>query len=75
MISITVQNLGKKFKLFGSPGKRLTEYISMGKFSRHTDFWALQNGYASVTPLQLDLTASTQLAPLGAWDLEIPASD
>jgi len=40
-----------------------------------TDFWALQNGYASVTPLQLDLTATTQLAPLGAWDLEIPATD
>ena len=58
MISITVKNLGKKFKLFGSPGKRLTEYISMGKVSRHTDFWALQD-------ITFDIPAGTTLGILG----------
>jgi len=58
VISITVQNLGKKFKLFGSPGKRLTEYISMGKFSRHTDFWALQD-------ITFEIPTGTTLGILG----------
>lgn len=39
-----------------------------------TDFWALRNDCVSVTPLQLDLTAASQLPPLAAWDLEIPPS-
>lgn len=39
-----------------------------------TDFWALRNDCVSVTPLQLDLTAASQLSPLAGWDLEIPPS-
>jgi 5'-nucleotidase len=34
-----------------------------------TDFWALANGYVSVTPLSLDLTATAMLSTLEAWDL------
>ncbi len=45
-----------------------------GVLEEGTDFWALRNGCVSVTPLQLDLTAASQLAPLAAWDLEISAS-
>jgi ABC-type polysaccharide/polyol phosphate transport system ATPase subunit len=41
--AITVRNLGKKFKLFNSPGGRFLEYLSMGRATRHTDFWALQD--------------------------------
>lgn len=33
-----------------------------------TDFGALAEGYVSITPLQLDLTASEMLDPLSAWD-------
>jgi len=56
--AISVCNLGKKFKLFGSPGKRLLEYLSMGKISGHTDFWALQD-------ITFDIPAGTTLGILG----------
>ncbi len=36
-----------------------------------TDFWALAEGYVSVTPLQLDLTAHEQVATLQGWGLEL----
>lgn len=32
-----------------------------------TDFGALQEGYVSVTPVQLDLTAHDLIGPVGAW--------
>jgi 5'-nucleotidase len=34
-----------------------------------TDLWAVHNGYASVTPIHLDLTAHHFLADLAAWDI------
>lgn len=34
-----------------------------------TDLWAVHNGYASLTPIQLDLTAHHFMAELAAWDL------
>lgn len=43
MIAIKVSNLSKKFKLYGSPGKRAIEYMTMGKVSGHTNFWALRD--------------------------------
>ena len=43
MNAIAVQNLGKKFKLFTSPGGRFLEYMSVGKVKRHEDFWALKD--------------------------------
>jgi len=58
MIAISVRNLGKKFKLYASPGKRLLEYISIGKVSRHTDFWALQD-------ISFEIPAGTTLGILG----------
>jgi 5'-nucleotidase len=36
-----------------------------------TDFWALEQGFISITPLSLDLTAHNHLTILEAWDLEI----
>jgi 5'-nucleotidase len=36
-----------------------------------TDLWALHNGYASLTPLHLDLTAHRFLADLAAWDITL----
>jgi 5'-nucleotidase len=35
-----------------------------------TDLWALANGYASVTPIDLDLTAHRFMATVGNWDIE-----
>jgi len=43
MISIKVNNLSKKFKLYSSSGKRALEYMSMGRLNGHTDFWALRD--------------------------------
>jgi 5'-nucleotidase len=34
-----------------------------------TDLWCIDNGYASLTPLHLDLTAHQFMADLAAWDL------
>jgi 5'-nucleotidase len=36
-----------------------------------TDLWALHNGYASLTPIHLDLTAHRFLADLAAWDITL----
>ena len=37
-----------------------------------TDLWAVHNGYASLTPLHIDLTAHHFTADLNAWDIKIP---
>jgi 5'-nucleotidase len=36
-----------------------------------SDLWAIHDGYASLTPLHLDLTAHRFIADLAAWDIEI----
>jgi ABC-type polysaccharide/polyol phosphate transport system ATPase subunit len=56
--AISARSLGKKFKLFGSQGKRLLEYMTMGKISHHTDFWALQD-------ITFEIPAGTTLGVLG----------
>jgi ABC-type polysaccharide/polyol phosphate transport system ATPase subunit len=56
--AISARSLGKKFKLFGSQGKRLLEYLTMGKISHHTDFWALQD-------ITFEIPAGTTLGVLG----------
>ncbi len=36
-----------------------------------TDLWAIHNGYASLTPIHLDMTAHRFIAELAAWDIQI----
>ncbi len=36
-----------------------------------TDLWAVHNGFASVTPIHLDLTAAHFVADLAAWDITL----
>jgi len=36
-----------------------------------SDMWALNNGYASVVPVQFDMTAHEELGRLGNWNYEI----
>jgi 5'-nucleotidase len=38
-----------------------------------TDLWAVHNGYASLTPIHLDLTAHRFIADLAAWDIKLKA--
>jgi len=56
--AISVQQLGKKFKMFPSPGGRFLEYLSAGRLTRHTDFWALQD-------ITFEIPAGTTLGILG----------
>ncbi len=42
-----------------------------GILEEGTDFWALAQGLVSVTPLQLDLTASEHLESISGWDLHL----
>ena len=39
-----------------------------------TDIWAVQNGYISVTPIQLDMTGHAWIEPLRAWNLVADSS-
>lgn len=36
-----------------------------------TDVWALHQGYASITPIHLDMTAHQFMAELSAWDVTV----
>jgi 5'-nucleotidase len=36
-----------------------------------TDIWAIENGYLSITPIQLDLTGHQWIEPLRKWELAI----
>ena len=36
-----------------------------------TDLWAVHNGYASLTPIHLDMTAHHFMADLAAWDITL----
>jgi 5'-nucleotidase len=36
-----------------------------------TDFWALSEGYVSITPLSLDLTDRSTLSTIETWDLKV----
>jgi 5'-nucleotidase len=36
-----------------------------------TDFWALSEGFVSVTPLQLDLTADEHIKTVESWNLSL----
>jgi lipopolysaccharide transport system ATP-binding protein len=58
MNAIAVHSLGKKFKLFTSPGGRFLEYMSIGKVKRHEDFWALKD-------ISFDIPTGTTLGILG----------
>jgi 5'-nucleotidase len=39
-----------------------------------TDLWAVHNGYASLTPISLDLTAHHFIADIGAWDIQLSST-
>lgn len=51
-------------------GRRIFWYGSLGPefdAGEGTDFYAVANGFASVTPLQIDMTAYRSLQPLQQW--------
>jgi 5'-nucleotidase len=56
---------GQTVRVIGEPPTGVLDDIG-------TDLWAVHNGYASLTPMQLDLTEHSFLAALAAWDLNTP---
>ena len=55
----------KEMMQVGEGAYRLTGYFqNLEPDAEDTDYWALEHGFASVTPLQLDMTAYTMLGEL-----------
>jgi lipopolysaccharide transport system ATP-binding protein len=40
---IRIESLAKRYKMYPSPGQRFVEWLSLGRATRHTDFWALRD--------------------------------
>lgn len=58
---------GDRYRIVGpEPGGLIDE--------EGTDLWAVSRGYASLTPIYLDMTAHRFVADLAAWDITMPNS-
>lgn len=55
---------GEHFRIVGPEPGGVTD-------EEGTDLWAVHNGYASLTPIHLDMTAHRFLADLAAWDITL----
>lgn len=66
----------EKFEKRQDPHGR-TYYWLTGHFDDHepdsedTDEWAIKNGYVSIVPCQVDMTAYTMMKELNSWNYEI----
>ena len=66
----------EKFEKRQDPHGR-TYYWLTGHFNDHepdsedTDEWAIKNGYVSIVPCQVDMTAYTLMTELNSWNYEI----
>ncbi|MCA9884721.1 MAG: 5'/3'-nucleotidase SurE [Anaerolineae bacterium] len=58
-----VEQKGDIVRIVGEPPSGRTDVAG-------TDLWALHQGFASVTPVHLDMTAYHFMADLNAWDME-----
>ncbi|MCZ6597174.1 MAG: polysaccharide ABC transporter ATP-binding protein [Planctomycetota bacterium] len=43
MASLQVEGLGKAYRIYGSPLKRVVEGLSLGRYKGHHEFWALRD--------------------------------
>ena len=64
MIEESVDPRGREIFWIGPPG-------NIADAGEGTDFYAVENGYVSITPLKVDLTATEQLPVLEQWLSEI----
>lgn len=58
----------KRIDQFGKPYYWLTGEFENFDAGEDTDVWALNNGFASVVPVQFDMTAHNTLATFNNWD-------
>lgn len=77
-IKICRQALGKykeEFDVRLDPSKRkyywLTGVFDLMDNGEDTDEWALRNGYASIVPVQFDLTAYSAMKTINNWKLDV----
>lgn len=57
----------KRFDQFGNPYYWLTGEFTNQDTGNDTDLFALKNNYASIVPVQYDLTAYSAISQLNAW--------
>ena len=60
MIEKSIDPRGREIFWVGPPGE-------IAEAGEGTDFYAIENGYVSITPLRIDLTATEQLSNLAGW--------
>ena len=60
MIEKSIDPRGQEIFWVGPPGE-------IAEAGEGTDFYAIENGYVSITPLRIDLTATEQLSNLARW--------
>ena len=57
------------------PGKRsyywLTGVFQLNDLGEDTDVWALDNGYASIVPVQFDMTAHHAISNISSWNFDV----
>ncbi|HLB49390.1 MAG TPA: 5'/3'-nucleotidase SurE [Anaerolineales bacterium] len=68
-LSVYLDELDERVDPRGVPYYWIGGEAPTGEPEEGTDFAALADGYVSVTPLQLDLTAHTQIGSLRNWNL------
>jgi 5'-nucleotidase len=59
-----VERHGNTVRIVGEPPTGITDEAG-------TDLWAVHQGYASITPVHLDMTAHRFIADLAAWDMRL----
>ena len=41
--ALEAEGLGKAYRMYSSPAKRIAEAMSRGRYKGHTEFWALKD--------------------------------
>ncbi|MDP2253177.1 MAG: 5'/3'-nucleotidase SurE, partial [Thiobacillus sp.] len=76
LAGLTVTRLGKRHKAESvvkttNPRGQVVYWVGAAGLAQDagegTDFHAVDNGYASITPLQMDLTRFSQMDSVNAW--------
>jgi 5'-nucleotidase len=62
-----IERDGDVVRIVGEPPTGILDQIG-------TDLWAISQGYASLTPIHLDMTSHQFMAELNAWDVETDES-
>jgi 5'-nucleotidase len=61
----------KRMDQFGNPYFWLSGKFEAADKTEGSDLWALENGFASVVPIQFDMTAYQAINELKNWNIEL----